>query len=655
MAVLKSGKAEEGMERRSIQQERWRELALSALRVTVLALAVVGTYFGISYVFKRSESEVSRFKQRKDSEYSFKSDQTGMRIVNDEGELAMEITSGEVVLSQDQRTATFKNADAKYYEDGQVSLTMHAGEITYDTQTEDFVLKDGLKIATRDGMQVTAPEVLWRRAKESDREGYSGTKVPAFSFPQGVQVASREGNKLQASYMQADRELMYLEFVGNVRGDVAELSDTQFLSERKLTNVEQLKLGDIVKLGFEAEQVIYDKRSQVLLATSRFYDRSFRITDLDGREVKVDKFQTQPQQVTFRKEKITIRCNHIEAHVGRKWAEAVGNIDMVIPPDQPNPNDDKALKVVKRFNTHIKTEDVEYFWGRDYVATHSRSRVEQEDRLALADRITYWGDKRQVLLDGNATLVNGSGKWMFEEDLIEVDNHDMRRALSSYTELYGDRAVVYLNNNDFIASGNVRVRQDERDTQADTIVYEDTIKRITAQGDVKFTDKDGQTFLCGGLVFHKKSDFIEVRGGSVADIRLPAKFANDINKAIADTREQPPPPPVTDPDIPAELPTRDPNLASKFPEPGPPTGLPPLPGLDGAAGAGAEPGFIPDLPEITPPAGAGAVTGPVKPSPATVEPVGPQRVPAAPSAAPPAGTNVADADKRPKPIRGRGR
>jgi lipopolysaccharide export system protein LptA len=639
------------MERRSIQQERRRELALSALRLILLAAIVSACYFGVSYIFKRSESEVDKFKTRKDSEYSFHSDQTGMRIVNDAGELAMEITSGEVVLSQDQRTATFKNADAKYYEGGQVSLTMHAGEITYDTQTEDFVLKDGLRIDTRDGMRVTAPEVLWRRAKEAEREGYSGTKVPAFSFPQGVQVASREGNQLAASYMQADRELMYLEFVGNVRGDVAELSDTQFMTERGLTNVEQLKLSDIVKLGFQAEQVIYDKRSQVLLATSRFYERSFKIVDLDGREVKIETFQPQPQQVTFNKEKIIIRCNHIEAHVGRKWAEAVGNIDMVIPPDQPNPGDDKALKVVKRFNTHIKTEDVEYFWGRDYVATHSRSRVEQEDRLAMADRITYWGDKKQVLLDGNTTVVNGSGKWMFDEDLIEADNHDMRRALSSYTELYGDRAVIYLNNNDFIASGNVRVRQDERDVQANTLVYEDTIKRITAQGEVKFTDKDGQTFLCGGLVFHNKTDFLEVKGGSVADIRLPAKFANDINKAIADARERPAPAPITDPEVPADVPTRNPNQQFNLP----PQMLPPLPSdrLDDSAARS----FIPDLPPLPLPS-AGPKPGPAAPPVKPEAQQGPVLPPSQPRPAePPApvGPNVADADKRPKPVRGSGR
>ena len=37
-----------------------------------------------------------------------------------------------------------------------------------------------------------------------------------------------------------------------------------------------------------AEQVIYDKRNQVVLATSRFYDRPFRIMDFDGVVVHKD-------------------------------------------------------------------------------------------------------------------------------------------------------------------------------------------------------------------------------------------------------------------------------------------------------------------------------------------------------------------------------
>ena len=167
-----------------------------------------------------------------------------------------------------------------------------------------------------------------------------------------------------------------------------------------------------------------------------------------------------------------------------------------------------------------------------------------------------------VLLNGAVTMVQGDGSWLVEEDLISVDNHDMERAVRAYMELTMDRAVVYLNNNDFIASGDVYMKQDERETHADTLVYQDEDKRITADGNVKFVDKDSQTLLCNSLVFHKNSDFIEIQGGMSATLRIPAKFANDINKALAETREKEVPAEVTDPPVSEEVPTHNPNSGS---------------------------------------------------------------------------------------------
>jgi hypothetical protein len=131
---------------------------------------------------------------------------------------------------------------------------------------------------------------------------------------------------------------------------------------------------------------------------------------------------------------------------------------------------------------------------------------------------------------------------------------------------------------------------------ADTIVYQDAIKRITAHGNVKYYDKDGQMLLCGGLVFHNDYDFMEVSGGASATIRLPAKFANDINQTLADVREEEAPEQLTDPPVPEEVPRRNPNEGSTLDQGLRPLELPaaveagtgegitplPIPGQDGA-------------------------------------------------------------------------
>lgn len=597
------------MERRKYERARRRELLLGLLRFILLTALVVISYFTVRYVNLRSEGEIAAVRERAESDYYLiaeteEGEKVRMTVVDDQGKLSMEISGDEVSLTSDQKTAVFSGADATYYEDDQPSIVMHADRIEYDMQTEDFLLTGSLKVESiRDGMTVAAKSLIWRRAKDPSRAG-KGIKVPAFSFPDGVSIVTRDGNTMRADYMQADKELRYMEFVGHVTGELVEFEDTEFISEREITDIEELKLEDFEKLAFNAEQVIYDKRNQVVLATSRFYDRAFKIIDLDGQEVKVEDFHEAPQPVKFSREEITIEANHLEAHIEKQWVVCTGDINMLIPPAESEEGDDRSLKVVKRFETRIATGKLEYFWGRDHIITHMPTRVEQEDRLALADRIVYWGARKQVLLDGSITVVQGSGRWLVDEELIEVDDHDMERAVTSYAELFADRAVIYLDNNDFIASGSVLARQDERETAADTIVYQDEIKRLTAQGNVKFRDKDRQTLLCGGLVFHNDSDFMEVRGGASASIRLPAKYANDINRTLAEVREQEPPAEITDPPVPELVPARNPNAASQLAR-----GLTPMqPAVERPAVASGDPAAT-GLPALPLPGQNGAASG----------------------------------------------
>lgn len=597
------------MERRKYERTRRRELWISLLRFILMVALVIGSYFAVRYIFERSEIEVKRVKERAESDYYLIVDQpVRMTVVDDTGELSMEITGKEVRLTADQQTAIFTGADATYYEDGKESIVMHADDIKYNMNTEDFELTGNLSVRTKDGMSVTAPELVWRRVKTPPHSG-KGARVPSFSFPSGVEVYKKPKDKqgkinwkskeyefqVLADYLQADKDLNYMEFIGHVHGEIVDLKDTSFISEREITEEKELNFKDFERLGFEAEQLLFDNKNQVVLATSRLYDRRFVVIDPDGNIVNVEKYEEKPQPVTFSKEEITIQCYHLEAKIEKKWAACVGDIMMVIPPAEPKEGDDKALKVVKGFTTRISSGELEYFWGRDHIITHSPTRVEQEDRLAMADRITYWGGRKEVLLDGHITVVQGSGKWMIDDDLINVEDHDMERAVTSYTELYADRAVIYLDNNDFVASGHVLARQDERETAADTIVYQDEIKRITAQGNVKFNDKDGQMLLCGGLVFHNDYDFMEVTGGASATIRLPAKYANDINKTLADVREEEAPAEITDPEVAAEVPQHNPNEDSTMAAGLRPLELPeePEPAPEPASQTGTEEGITP--------------------------------------------------------------
>ncbi len=349
--------------KRADRRRRIRDAIFYWIRQVVTLVLLVASYFLVQHVFKMSAKEVAEVKEREDSPYyMIVDDKVSMSVVDDKGQLSMKITGDSVKLSTDQRTAEFENADAEYFEDGKLSIAMHANQLTYDTQTEDFDL-DGLNIDTSDGMHIEAPNVEWRRVKDPRAVTMpSAAKVPSFRFSQGVYVENKkDGNSIRANYMQADKELRYMEFVGLVEGSVSELSDTEFITERELTDVEDLNLDDIKTLGFKAEQVIYDMNNQVIVASTRLYDRTFRVRDMDGREVRVEDYQKDgggvplpPSPLTFTKEEITITCHHLEAHIDKKWLACVGEIEMLVPPSEPKDDDDKALRVVKRYETRIR-------------------------------------------------------------------------------------------------------------------------------------------------------------------------------------------------------------------------------------------------------------------------------------------------------------
>ncbi len=61
-----------------------------------------------------------------------------MVVLDDKGQKTAEISGESVRMSTDQRKVYFTGAKVSTYEDGQFSLQMEAGQVEYDTLTEDI-------------------------------------------------------------------------------------------------------------------------------------------------------------------------------------------------------------------------------------------------------------------------------------------------------------------------------------------------------------------------------------------------------------------------------------------------------------------------------------------------------------------------------------
>lgn len=510
-----------------LQEERRTQL----LRLVLVVVVLVAGYFLVTFIFYRSRLEVQKIRERQSAaRYTLELETPRMRGYDTEGNLVWNIEAEGVTLEEDKNIVTFTNTTAEFYDKGEKALDVTVGTLVYNRDTHNMEMFHNLSILTSDDLTVDTTRVRWLDYYQK------------FIFAEGATLHSEEGNYVKADYLQSNKALDQLEAVGHVTIYIAEFTDKELIKKHELTE-EEVNLKEFKKITITAEKAIYDRKSQVVVGTSRLYDKPFRITSPDGKVIDVAKYQEEPARVFFRKKELAVTANHIETHIKDKWVRGYGAIRGKIYPSEPRPNEDKALRVMRKMPTWFASEDVEYWWGKDYARTFSRTVVVEEDRLAAADSITYDGlyeepgrpgTQKTLFVEGNGKLWQKSGEWMFDEGLLEgLKQEKLQNTLKLETDIEGDRMVLFLNRNDLQATGGVRAVQEEREVRADEILYFDNEKRFVANGNAHFADKDGQEFYGEQIIYYSDREDIEVNGAGTATVKIPEKYRGDIDKALA--------------------------------------------------------------------------------------------------------------------------
>jgi len=498
--------------------------------ITVLAVAI-GGYLLVTYIFHQSKLEVQRILERQGAaRYTLELETPRMRGYDTEGNMVWNIEAEAVTLDEDKNIVTFTDTTAEFYDKGEKALDVSVGTLIYNRDTRNMEMFHELKIHTSDNLTVDTTRVRWLDYYQK------------FIFPEGATLRSEEGNYVKSDYLQSNKALDQLEAVGHVTIYIAEFTDEELIKKHELTE-EEVNLKEFKKITITAEKAIYDRKKQVVVGTSRLYDKPFRITSPDGKVIDVAKFQKEPAQVFFSKKELAVTANHIETHIKDKWVRGYGAIRGKIHPSEPRPGEDKPLQVMRKKTTWFSSEDVEYWWGKDYARTNSRTVVVQKDRLAAADSITYYGQyeepgrpgrQKALFVEGHGKLWQKSGDWMFDEGLLEgVKQEKLQNTLKLETDIEGDRMVLFLNRNDLHAVGGVRAVQKERVVRADELLYFDREKKFIANGNVHFVDKDGQEFYGEQIIYFSDREDIEVNGAGTATIKIPKKYRGDIDRALA--------------------------------------------------------------------------------------------------------------------------
>ncbi len=507
--------------------------------MTIVFLAL--SFFAIEMIFYNSEAEISAITGRpKESKYGIALEGNKATGISDKGQIVWQIQSDLVTVFQNEIEYEFMKAEANFFDDRGPNLRMEVGKILYNDRDKNMTLYGGLKILTRDNMIVETDRVHWVHY------------VNQFVFPEKVTLVTSEGNWISADYMQGDKDLRYLSFVGNCQLKVVELTDTKVIEERKLTQAD-LKLEDFKNVFVHSDMVIYDRNEEVLVAVSDYSDKEFQVrpplvvNPITGERVMPPE-KDEDTQLYFKKGEIELWSNHIEVHMKESWAKCYGKIYMRVNPSEPKPNEDPALKSMKKRVTVIEANDIEYFWDIDYARTYGRSIVAQEGRRAGAEGLTYFGKyedpdtgqiRKVVFLDDDIYIYQLSGEWLKEDEVIkEIKNPDVEKMLYEEIKLTAGRAVVFLDSNDIFAETNVRIRQRDKAATCGEAFYDESMKKFLCQMGVEYWNKKDEYFTGDQIIFFTDKDDIEVNGKADAQIRIPKKYISEFDLVDRKVKER---------------------------------------------------------------------------------------------------------------------
>ena len=514
---------------RELYALRERRMERLRLALVIIAIALLGVL--VRYIFVQSNLEVQRIlEQQRAERYTLQLETPKMKGFNVKGEKVWEIGAESVSIDESRNIVTFLNTTATFYDEGEESLRASVGRLEYNRDTRNMELMEGIEMRTVDDVDVLTSRVVWL------------DYFQRFIFPEGAKLVTQEGNYIKSDYMQSDKKLDHLEAVGHVFVWVSEMKDMTLIEKHELTR-EDVDIKEFKNVTIAAEKLLYDRKQQVILATSRFYHKPFRVMSPQGQEVKIEDYQPEASQLFFKKKEVELFANHLEVHVDEKWARATGNIKGEILPSKGNPNEDKALRVMRRERTWFTTDDVDYYWGEDYVRTYAPTTIVQNERLAKAHEVTYFGKYREsgvpgtqraMFIEGGIQVWQKSGEWMFDEELLEeVKEEELKKMFREESDISADRMVVFLNRNDFHAAGDVMARQENRTVRADEILYTDGDKKFIANGNAYFVDKEGQEFYGQQIIYFSEAEDIEVNGASTATIKIPEKYRDDVDRALS--------------------------------------------------------------------------------------------------------------------------
>jgi len=543
---------------------------LLGLRSGALAFAIIG---GLTYLIWlstiRSQEQLKTVFTEDRSDIS---EVEGLRAVgyDDKGK-TWEVFSLKATRMSDTKQNLIEDLQELHiFKDGQINLTGQADRAEYENARKILHLYDNVSLVDREqSTKLLTNHLTWYENTEELR------------CPTSVDMRI-EDNHIIADSLYADRDLIHMEFIGNVRMYLRGVEKPNLLTREGILDPEDAEAPEEDNkdgLWVAAAYVQYDKETRK--ATCFPYipanaKRKWKIDEFDFPSQRLNQIDPAAgdilqQQVDSVEEYLNSgekKAEEIDVLFGPKIPEPLierrdrqvfawqktkrlfsDRLDIDMKAKRLDPRRDvlffaesledrvqsdakKAAKAIAKETTSLYGEQMRVYWKTGLVEAWDGVEAVQKDKRLTADYIINQDKIGVMQADGHVVIHQASGDWMASAGLLDdVTEEKARTDARKPTTIYCDAAMSYTEPGYLYCVGNVKVVQVEQRAWADIGEYHDTDEWLTLTGHVDYSNSKGEQIDADELKMFMDIERYEIYQGRKVVLEMPEKYARKIDDA----------------------------------------------------------------------------------------------------------------------------
>jgi lipopolysaccharide assembly outer membrane protein LptD (OstA) len=175
------------------------------------------------------------------------------------------------------------------------------------------------------------------------------------------------------------------------------------------------------------------------------------------------------------------------------------------PTGEEVPKRERTINVFKNEPTEVYANVLTYNWDTEEMMAKGEVKVLQKDLSSTMDTLEYNPSAKTYRMTGSVFMTLLDTEWIFENKLVEERDVDLARALTEnettieadFVETGEDSDISTMRGN---TEAQVAIAQDDKVLYADSVVFDDGNKMMTAEGSVAFYQQNGEWLRKGKLI-----------------------------------------------------------------------------------------------------------------------------------------------------------